>query len=281
MTRTDEILDQQRATWDRFSGGWARWDELVTRMLAPVGDELIRSLALQPDSAHLEVAAGTGEPGLGIAARVPGGRVVLTDLSSGMLAEAQAKADARGLENVEVREAGVDALGFADASFDSVGCRFGLMFFPDVAAGVAAMARVLRPGGRIAVAVWAEPEDNPWATIPMAAIAAHADVPAPAPDAPGIFRCAAPGSVAAILRDAGFQDVAETEVSASLDVSSPEEYWSFIGEITAPVVAILASLDEATQKRIGADVIERVRAHADGDVIRVPAHARCIAGMKA
>jgi len=280
MTSTDEIRQQQRQTWDRFSGGWGKWDSVVTGMLAPVGDEMIRSLDLGDDGAHLEVAAGTGEPGLSIAARMPRGRVVLTDLSTGMLAEARAKAEARGLQNVELQERGVDDLGFADASFDSVGCRFGLMFFPDIPAAVAEMARVLRPGGRMVVAVWAEPADNPWATIPMAAIAAHADVPAPAPDAPGIFRCAAPGSVAAIMRDAGLHDVVETDVWAPLDVSSPDEYWSFIREITAPVVAILSTLDEATRERIGGDVIDRVRAHVDGDSISVPAHARCIAGTR-
>ena len=63
-----------------FSPGWMKWDALVMEMLAPVGAEIIRALALRDDNEHLDIGSGTGEPGLSIAAVVPRGRVVLTDL---------------------------------------------------------------------------------------------------------------------------------------------------------------------------------------------------------
>ena len=80
MSRADEIREQQRQTWDRFSPGWMKWDALVMEMLAPVAAEIIRALALRDDNEHLDIGSGTGEPGLSIAAVVPRGRVVLTDL---------------------------------------------------------------------------------------------------------------------------------------------------------------------------------------------------------
>ena len=89
-----------------------KWDALVMGMLAPVGAQMIRAPAPRDGSEHLDVASGTGEPGLSIAALVPRGRVVLTDLSGGMLAVASANASALGLANVETRECGVDDLPF-------------------------------------------------------------------------------------------------------------------------------------------------------------------------
>src|SRR5260370_37950815 len=118
-------------------------------VLQPGGVESIRCPEVGDDGDHLDVAAGTGEPGLSIATLLPRGRVVLTDVSAGMLAAARANATARGLANVELRECGVDALTFEDASFDTISCRFGLMFFPSVAGAVSELVRVLRPGGRL------------------------------------------------------------------------------------------------------------------------------------
>src|SRR5262245_34798771 len=112
--RADEIRDQQRQTWDRFAPGWMKWDALVMKMLAPVGAQMIHALALRDGTEHLDIASGTGEPGLLIAAMIPRGRVVLTDLSGGMLAAARANAARRGLTNVETCECGAEDLPFGD-----------------------------------------------------------------------------------------------------------------------------------------------------------------------
>ena len=82
----DQIRDQQRETWDRFSTGWKKWDAMVLGWLAPYGEAMIRHAKLREDSNVLDVAAGTGEPGLTAAARVPRGRVTVTDLAERMLA---------------------------------------------------------------------------------------------------------------------------------------------------------------------------------------------------
>jgi ubiquinone/menaquinone biosynthesis C-methylase UbiE len=280
VSRADEIREQQRQTWENFSGGWAKWDDLTRGWMGPVGDEMIRALDLRADSEHLDVAAGTGEPGLSIAELVPEGRVVLTDLSPGMLVAASANAQARGLDNVDVRECGVDALPFDDESFDTISCRFGFMFFPDIPGAVGELLRVLRAGGRLSLAVWAEPPGNPWATIPMAVIGTEVALPAPAPDAPGLFRCAAPGAMSSVLQDAGMRGVVESDVPITLDPASADEYWDFITEIAAPVVAGLAQADDAARARIRTATIEQVRSfEADGRP-RVPGLARCITGTK-
>ena len=133
-TQPDRIRDQQRDTWQRFSIGWQKWDELVGQWLRPYGAAMIRQADLREDSDVLDVASGTGEPGLTAAVLVPRGRVVLTDLAEKMLAVATESATRRGLDNVTTRVCDAGALPFADAGFDASLCRFGFMFFPDVAA---------------------------------------------------------------------------------------------------------------------------------------------------
>ena len=104
------------------------------------------------------------------------------------------------------------------------------------------------------MSVWAGPDDNPWATIPAAAIATEIAPPAPAPDAPGMFRCATPGAVSALYEAAGLRDITEWDVPVTLVTESPEEYWRMITELTAPVVAVLDELDEPARERIGVNV---------------------------
>lgn len=280
MANADEIRTQQRQVWDHASRGWEKWESRVQPMLAPVRDEIISMLGVAADTTHLDVATGTGEPGLTIAARSPAGRAVLTDLSSEMLAAASRAAAARGLTNVEVREASADALPFEDASFDTVSCRFGLMFVPDVAAAVAEMARVLRPGGRLCVAVWAGPAQNPWITTPMGVIGTEVELPVPPPDAPGMFRCAAPGAVAGVLAAAGLGDVREREVGIVQALADIAEHWEMTNEVSAPIAAAMAGLDDAARARVraGWDVAYAPFLTADG--LRVPGTALCVVGTK-
>ena len=280
MPTADEIRAVQRETWDKFSAGWEKWDDVVLATTGQVGDEIIRTLDVSEDQHHLDVAAGTGEPGLSIAALAPTGRVVLADLSPEMLAAALRRARAQGLENVEVQECSADDLPFADGTFDSVSCRFGFMFFPDLGQATAELARVLKPSGRLCAAVWAGPDANPWATIPGVAIASEVDMPPPDPDAPGMFRCASPGAMTSLLEQAGLTDVTEWDVPTAMVTDTPEQYWQLVTELTAPVVAVLSEVDEATRARISAKVIEAVRSHEADGKLRVAGMARCIAGTK-
>ena len=266
-TKTNDISVAQKATWNKFSPGWKKWDDLVIRFLGPQGDAIIEHLALKDGQRILDIAAGTGEPGLRIAQRIPNGRVVITDLAEGMLQVAAEKAAREGLTNVELKEADANALPFDDASFDGVSCRLGYMFFPDVAQAAREMARVLKPGGRIATTVWAEPEKNSFVTIPMGAINRHAPMPPPPPGAPGIFRCAQPGFVSDLFKAAGLKNVSEHDVPCPMPVSTPEQFWEWQTEVAAPVVAALASADAATIAKVKAEVINTMRERfPDGSV---------------
>jgi SAM-dependent methyltransferase len=280
MPSADEIRDVQRATWAGLSAGWDKWDAVILDQLAPVGAAIIERLDIAEDQQHLDIAAGTGEPGLSIATLAPRGRVVLTDLVSEMLAVAARRAATQGITNIETKVCSADDLPFSDATFDSVSVRFGYMFFPDMAEATAEFARVLKPGGRLCASVWVKPEANPWTAIAMQAIATETAVAPPDPDRPNMFRCAAPGCVSALYEGARLRDVAEWDVDVELVTRSPEEYWEVITEHVAPAVAALRQVDEAARERIRARAIAKVTAFEKKGRVRVPGVARCIVGTK-
>jgi ubiquinone/menaquinone biosynthesis C-methylase UbiE len=251
---------------------------MMMAFLGPHGQAIVDYLAPTGAAAVLDIAAGTGEPGLTMARMIPGGRVVLTDLSDGMLQVAREKVAAAGVANVACQPADASALPFDDHSFDAVSCRLGFMFFPDMAQAAREMARVLKPGGRIATTVWGAPEKNFWVTCMMQNIKKHIDAPVPPPGAPGMFRCAEPGLIAGLFRAAGLRDVREAEVASTASFGSPERYWDMMTEVAAPFVAALSTADAAAVAAIKADVIAAMTArHPDG---AVPASGIVIAGLK-
>ena len=166
-SRLEEIREQQKASWDKFSPGWKKWDDLMMEFLRPVGDALIEAIDPSGADVVLDIAAGTGEPGLTIATMLDGGKVVITDLSAEMLEVARGNAERRGIRNIETVACDVCELPFEDNSLYPISCRFGFMFFPDMQLAAQEMFRVLKPGGRFATAVWNVPEKNYWVTAIM------------------------------------------------------------------------------------------------------------------
>ena len=280
MPSADEVRDVQRATWAGLSASWAKWDSVIMNQLGPVGAAMIGRLGIAEDQQHLDIAAGTGEPGLSIARLSPKGRVVLTDLVAEMLDIAARRAREQGLANVETQLCSADDLPFSDATFDSVSVRFGYMFFPDLARATAEFVRVLKPGGRLCSSVWVKPEANQWTSIAMQAIATEAVVAPPDPDGPNMFRCAAPGYVSALYGDAGLRDVVEWDVDVELVTRSPEQYWEMISEHVSLAVAALQQVDGPARERIRAEAIAKVSAWEKDGEVRVPGVARCIVGTK-
>ena len=154
------------------------------------------------------------------------------------------------------------------------------MFFPDMAKATAEFARVLKPGGRLCSSVWVRPDDNPWTSLAMQAIATEVALAPPDPDRPNMFRCAAPGYVSALYEGAGLRDVFEWDVGVELVTPSPEQYWEMISEHVSLAAAALQHVDEPARQRIRALAIAKVSAFENDGKVRVPGVARCIVGTK-
>jgi len=264
----EQIREQQKASWNKFSSGWKKWDAVTMDFLKPMGDEIIRLLHPEKEAMVLDIAAGTGEPGLTIAAMLNGGKVIITDLAEDMLKIARENAEKRGIKNIETVACDVCELPFADNSFDAISCRFGFMFFPDMLLAAKEMVRVLKPGGSIATSVWNVPEKNFWVTVTMGAINKNMDLPAPPPGSPGIFRCAKDGFMTDLFLQAGLKNIVQKEVAGKLHSETADEYWSMMTEVAAPVVAALNNADEATREKIKTEVYQALNEkYPDGNIV--------------
>jgi ubiquinone/menaquinone biosynthesis C-methylase UbiE len=249
------ISDEQKDTWNRVAYSWKKWDEFTMDFLRPMGDAIIKALDIKTNDITLDIASGTGEPAFSIAAIADGGKVYATDLSEEMLAIARAYAQERDIENIEFKMADVSNLPFTNNFFDKVSCRMGFMFFPDMQLAAREIFRVCKNGGKTAVSVWAGAENNDWSTTVTKVLSRHFDIARPPVNAPGMFRCAAPGLMKQLFKDAGFKNVNEETISGTVDFGTAENYWLNRTEMSEPVVNLLSKTSQETRKQIKADLL--------------------------
>ena len=280
MTQFEEIREQQKESWNKFSAGWKKWDDLTMDFLKPMGEEIIACINPSGSQKILDVASGTGEPGLTIAAMISNGKVILTDLAEDMLDIAKENADAMGISNIEIKVCDICNLPFAENSFDAISCRFGFMFFADMQIAANEMARVLKKDGKIATTVWNIPEKNFWVTATMGTIMKNIDLPPNPSGAPGMFRCCKPGLMVEIFKNAGLKNITEKEVTSKLKAGTVENYWAMMTEIGAPIVAALSKADDMLRVKIRTEVFELVSQHYPGNEIAIDASAILICGEK-
>jgi len=275
-----QIREQQKEIWNRFSPGWKKWDELTMDFLKPMADEIIRLLKPKDNDVVLDVASGTGEPGLTIATMLRGGMVVATDLAEGMLEVALENAARRGIKNFETIASDVSELPFPDNNFDAISCRMGFMFFPDLLLAAKEMVRVLKPGGRIAATVWSEPEKNLWAGTIMGVINKNMHLAAPPQGEPGLFRCAKRGLVSDLFKQAGLKNISESEVIGKLNIGNRKAYWNFMTEVAAPVVAALSNADCEMLVKVRREVFNSIKLKYPNGELSIDSNAFVIYGEK-
>ena len=219
----------------------------------------------------LELACGAGGAGLAAAARVvPGGEVVLSDVAAEMTAIAAARAAALGVTNVATRELDLERIDEPDESYDVVLCREGLMFAVDPRRGAAEIARVLRPGGRAAVAVWGARAENPWLSIVLDAVGEHLGVTLPPPGTPGPFSLSDADEVAAVLAAGGLVDVDTDRVSVPDEGVPVERWWTRTCACAGPLAQLLAGLPEEATDAIRARAFAAVAEHTVDGLVQLP-----------
>ncbi len=263
-TMLTEIRNQQQKTWNTFSPGWKKWDGNTMHFLHPMGDAIIKALQIEDTDAVLDIASGTGEPGLTIAGIAKNGSVTALDISESMLETAKGKAAQQGIENFTIQQGDACEMPFADESFDKISCRMGFMFFPDMQLAANEMFRVLKQGGKMATSVWFSPQKNIWIGSVMSVINKHIPPTLPPPGAPGMFRCAQPGLMKSILQNAGFTTIQEEEITGKNYYEDFNDMWTQMNEVAAPVVGALSKADNATKQKIKNELEQMVTPHLTG-----------------
>lgn len=240
----EQVRDRVHQAWGAVAASWGRHADQVEQRSAPLNALMIEAVAPVPGDAVVELACGAGGLGLGIADRVaPGGRVVLSDVAPPMVAIAAARAAQVDADvEIDVRVLDLEGIDLPDASVDVVVCREGLMFALDPARAAGEITRVLRPGGRLAVAVWGPRERNPWLGVLADAVQEELGSPVPPPGVPGPFSLGAPGVLADVLAGAGLEQVQVEEVALPTHDASFADYWQLRTDLAGPLKSLLARL---------------------------------------
>jgi SAM-dependent methyltransferase len=258
-----EWLAEQREQWNAAASMWRKWSEVVDSGAEHVSERLVELAAIKRGDRVLDVGTGLGEPALAAARRVgANGRVVASDISSAMLAFARERTAAAGLGNLDFVESDAASLDFQAADFDAALSRWAIIFEPEPEAAAARIRTFLKPGGRIAVSSWGPLDRVPMAGIPMRTIAERFGIEPPPEGAPGPFARPSPQALASLLEDSGFADVQVEDTQVTFEWESPEQFTTYVQEMSPRTVRLLASHPAAVRDEAWEAITEAVRAEA-------------------
>jgi ubiquinone/menaquinone biosynthesis C-methylase UbiE len=265
-----------REVAEQIAPSWERRRPEIEAAAAPVRRWLVAALDVPPDATLLELAAGMGDTGFEAARRLgPGGHLITSDLSEGMLAGARRRAAALGLERVDLRRVDAEHIDLPDGAVDAVVCRYGYMLVPDPAAALAETRRVLRPGGTLALAVWGPPDRNPFFTVVVTALVELGLLPPPDPADPGVFALADEAHLRAQLAAAGFTDVRTEPVPVTFAVADAHGYVQLVADTAGPIGIAIQRLDGPTRAVLDDRCADRIAPFAAGSGPELPGLALC------
>jgi ubiquinone/menaquinone biosynthesis C-methylase UbiE len=283
MTETGpgEVRAFIHGMWASVAAAWDANADDVDRRSAAITERMLDSVDLRPGDRVLELACGPGGAGLAAAVRVGAdSEVVISDVVPAMAEIAGRRAKERGLSNIRTEVLDLENIDVPDAAFDVVLCREGMMFAlaPGQAAGE--IHRVLRPAGRVAVAVWASREENPWLGLLLDAITETTGIVVPPPGVPGPFALSDGDMLRRLFADAGFAEIAVNRVDTALRSPSFDAWWTRNLTVAGPVVNILNRLDDDTRDRLQATVRAAVAPCGRNGALQLPGVALVLAARR-
>jgi SAM-dependent methyltransferase len=227
----------------------------------------------------VDLASGTGEPALTLAAQLTQARIVATDRAGPLLAELVREARARGLSNIEALEVDMCALPLPAASVDCVVSRFGIQFAQDAVSVQREIMRVLRPGATCCHVVWGNPA-QPLLRATLLDVLEATGGPQLAIGAPGPFQFSAPGSLSRLFAAAGFVDIHEQTHTATWTWhGDARSFWRFTRETSAALFEpLLAAQAPLARSRLIDSVVATLSAFERGAVLEVPVEVHCARG---
>jgi enediyne biosynthesis protein CalE5 len=275
--------EAERQSWDSVANNWQKWWKTIERGAERVSRRLIQLAEIKPGS-KVDIATGIGEPAITAANQVGNsGRVLATDISPQMLSLAKQRAVSLGLQDViEFREGDVETIDLPSSTFDAVLCRWGLMFLPDLNAGLTNIYRSLVEGGQFAAAVWASPDQDTLIATTLNIVMKETDSKPPPPGTPGPFSLSDENSLKNSFMISGFKGLTIERMNVSFDFDSPEDFTAFTSETAVPLQKILANQTTEKKDEIWKTVTKAARKYADNNAgkVRFENEAILVVGKK-
>jgi len=275
-------MQPEQEVINRWSGSapfWEKHSEIIRQMFAPITQALVEDGQIGSRDTVLDIATGPGEPALSVAALVgPEGKVFGIDPIAEMVAAARRAAARRSLKNVQFDVAFADHLPFPADRFDAVISRFGVMFFPSPVNAAREMLRVLKPGRKLALAVWHWAERNPFHYLVSRVIDRYVDSAPPAVDA---FRFASPGKLGKVLNEAGVTDLSERLLQFTIQAPiSVEDFWTLRTEMSYSLREKIAALSKDQMTEVNRQELESLREYSTDHGMSFPAEVLIVSGAK-
>lgn len=276
---SDETARQWRHHYDEAALYWGKWADQLAEQQDRVNLGLLMAAGVKPGARLLDLASGAGEPAM-TASRLVGseGQVMATDLSAPMVAAMRERFSRHGLLNVQCQRADMEALPFADASFDAVTCRYGLMYATDPARTVAESVRVLRSGGRLAFMVWGPEANNSLLFRGLRAANEWLGRPLAEEGFQIPTRFAQPGVVADLLSAAGLEGAHEQEIEVEPKIKVGVPFWLPLLEMNASEV--WKALPPEQQRRVHEVITQAYEPFRQGEHYVLKTHMRIISGAR-
>ena len=234
----------EESGWGRAAEAWERTaEEEETGASGRATEWMLDGAGLEPGERVLELACGAGRIGLNAAPLVaPRGSVLCSDFSAEMVEAVRRRVARLGLDNVETDVLDAQDLSLDSESFDVVLCRFGYMLMPDPGAALAESHRVLRPGGRLVLAVWGPAEENQWLTTITEALREQLGAPPPEPGTPGPFALGDAQRVEDLLEEACLDNIEVVRLDAEQPFDSLQAWWQHTLDVGGPLAALLGAM---------------------------------------
>jgi SAM-dependent methyltransferase len=262
-----EYHEASREQWSGAARSWARAaEEEETGASADATPWMLAAAELRPGQRVLELACGAGRVGLQAASLVgPDGVVLCSDFSQEMVDAVADRVERLGVPNVSTRLLDAHRLELPDDEFDAVLCRFGFMLMADPQQALRESARVLRPDGKLALAVWGTAEQNPWLWLVIEALIDHLNAPRPEPGTPGPFSLGEPARLGAMLEQAGLGETEVEAIATEQAYDSLEGWWEELLEVSGPLAAMLKALPGEDREAIRAKALAGGEEFLGGD----------------
>ncbi len=242
---------------------------------------MIELADLQPGARVLDIATGSGDPAIAAAVTVgERGRVVGIDTAEAVLAFGRERAAAANLENLTFLQMDAESLTFPPASFDSIFCKFGLMFFRDHGGVIDSAYRLLVDGGCFVASLWGTAEQVPAISITMEVLREQLDIH-PSDSSPHPFALAETSQVLDRLADAGFTDLRTEPVPVIFEFRSPEQYMTYMHDVAHQITLLFQEITPGERTTIWDAIVERAsRYRTPEGIVRFENHATVVVGRK-